>query len=468
MSKKDVISLSACSPFFISTNTCIHRDFFIVQKWRQTKIITFCDQFDIDYFDESKTKLNYSSKFKPDQLVLKPYPKWTSIQDLSILTARQVFNNNRQSLIELLSIIPNQLVPFEPSLTCSDNLNSTRRITTLRPLLDAHHFKYGVAYIYCPIEGNSTGIDSVLVENPLTNEQLKVTIHQPISENHSRPIVCVRPLFGPFTDSKSIIEFIAYYQANDIRDFVFFDQNVDESVIRLLTSLRNVTINIYKWNLTPYVLYNTLANGQMAAIRFCLDQFPKSTIIHVDLDEYVRVSTPGSQNLNQYLQLKTARNLKLSALIVRSTMFCEEHNRSSNKNRSDLKTLTNIKRQSTSWHWNKKSKVIYLRRSIVDVGIHYVWSIDSIEHHRFLPLEGKFWDYVEEVNDNELIINHYRECCNNLKQYMISLDILGRELDLVEYHPLEDTIIEDRSILKYANRMRSFIEFNVKLAQHTI
>lgn len=406
------------------------------RKWRKQNLKLICSS----YQQKNKTSDKLVLKHSINESVFKDLPEWSSMDNLFIYTAR-----SRNKYVELLAIVPNKLSPFVGILKCSDNLNETLRSVEIRPLLDAHKFKNAAAYLYCPTD-RTDQVHNVTIILPRKQQQFTIPIYNAV-ERHNRTVICVRPLFGPFDDSKSLIEFISYYYANNITDFVFFNLNITSAINDLFQHLINVKINVYKWNLNPRAINNTLSGGQVNAIRFCLDHFPDSIVIHVDLDEYMK--PVATNNLNQFLIQKKLDAQHTSALIVRSILFCEEYNENLS-NRSSIRAMVDVRRQSNSWHWNKKSKVVYLRPDkVIDASVHYVWSTEV--------------NYkIEEIDVDELIVNHYRLCCGNHKQYMFSFDIFNRELDLGEFHPLEDTIVIDRTMLKFKEKMLEFLHCNVK------
>lgn len=406
------------------------------RKWRKQKVDSFCSSY--HYNKDISGSLVLKSSFK--ESVFNELPKWSSVDNLFIYTAR-----SRNKYVELLAIVPNKPMPFVENLYCSDNLDGMSRSVKIQKLLDAHQFAYGVAYLFCPTN-RTHQVENVTIFHPEKRGQVTIPIYN-IVERHNRSVVCVRPLFGPFNDSKSLIEFIAFYYANDITDFVFFNLDITPIIKDLLRQLKNVKINVYEWNLNWSAIQNTLAGAQNAAIRFCLDHFPDSIVVHVDLDEYMKPVV--TNNLNQFLIQKKIDAQHTAAVIVRSIMFCEEYN-TNLSNGSSIRAMVDVRRQYNSWHWNKKSKVVYLRPDkIIDASIHYVWST-AINYK------------IEEIGDDELIVYHYRSCCGNHKQYMFSFDIFNRELDLGVFHPLEDSTVIDQTMLTFRGKMLKFLHFNVE------
>jgi hypothetical protein len=151
-------------------------------------------------------------------------------------------------------------------------------------------------------------------------------------------VVCVRPLFGPFSSLSSILEFIAYYRANGIHRIIFYDLSITSTIKSLLESMSFVQLLPFD---LPIDSNDIHAEGQIAAINDCLLRSSPNTVILVDIDELIVTKT--------YSDLKTFVNFKLKnesvgALVIPNVMHQYHINTNVDK---FPKILYSIVRQTT-------------------------------------------------------------------------------------------------------------------------
>lgn len=323
---------------------------------------------------------------------------------------------------------------------------------TIKLLKDSHGTELTAAEIICPLATTHL----VTSYGQVALNSLYLVKHDHANRNQD-PVVCVRPLFGPFNDTLSLIQFLAFYKSQGINNFIFFNLAIEANVRKLLNNVVSVHIQVFDWDLTNETLDHIASHGQINAIKFCLDLFPNQPVIHVDIDEFL---TTGdcSVTIRQFIADYMTTNPDKVALIIKNVLFCDQFN--SNQIDSDqFEVLRNFNRQKHFWHWNKKSKVIYLTpKMITDPGIHYVWGLDR-------NLIKNFYNYVQELDGISMRLHHYRDCCvKDTSQVLISYDVFGRELDLIRFHPLEDAIVRDDTLQCWAKEMRHFVNENVRIS----
>lgn len=248
--------------------------------------------------------------------------------------------------------------------------------------------------------------------------------------------LCVRPLWtSPETSLSSLIEFIAYYRINGINQFYFYDLDISHQMKTFLKLLPFVELLSFKMKIEPQQIH---ASGQMAAINDCLLRNINYQILFVDIDEFI--VTQKHETIEDYINQKLANKL-LSGLVVPNIFFCHEFQ---NSNTFPLILSHNV-RQKFNWKPGDRSKIIVLRPSTIrTIGIHLIWS----------TIEGFI---VENGNQSEVLLHHYRSCCHVRQEY---LD--WPHLNLY-FNTLNDDLIEDNSMHRFRNQLLSFISNYVLL-----
>ena len=322
--------------------------------------------------------------------------------------------------------------------THSISLNTNAIIETL-PESYVNYYSYISVKIICP---NINFINSLKVKVMfITNNKLLETFSVPvfsIEENNTKPktidknensineiVVCVRPLFGPFSSLSSILEFIAYYRVNGINRFIFYELSITSEMSALLHNIPFVKLLSFH---LPIDSNDIHANGQIAAINDCLLRSTPYTVILVDIDELIVTKT--YTDIKSYVNYKT-HNQSIGALVIPNVMICSQFN----ANYNEFPRILNSKvRQLSKWRHRDRSKVIILRPLLVaELGIHTVW------------LWNSFDVFNENVDESEAMLFHYRSCCR-VWQTFYRNSYTGINLYFLTYN---DLVISDNSVRKF-------------------
>jgi hypothetical protein len=132
-------------------------------------------------------------------------------------------------------------------------------------------------------------------------------------------VVCIRPLFGPFSSLSSIIEFIAYYRANGIHRIISYDLSIASTISSLLESI--TFFDLLSFHL-PIDINDIHVDGQIAAINDYLLRPSPYTVILVDIDELIFTKTISDIKICVDFKLK---NESIGVLVIPNVMLCNQY-----------------------------------------------------------------------------------------------------------------------------------------------
>ncbi len=379
-----------------------------------------------------------------------PYPDWTDIIDDTIsLYSAFYYNNN----IKIIALLRNYRTGIQ--LFCHlSNTNSSLKTDAFYEILPesyVNYYKYIAVKIICPNVWFKNNLKvKISIKN---NKNLKETSFIPvvnIEENEKvlktyernqkvdqEIVVCVRPLYGPFSSFSSILEFIAYYRANGINKFIFYDLSITPKMRSLLESMPFVELLPFHLPINSNDIH---AEGQISAINDCLLRSSPNTVILVDIDELI--ITKSFRDIKTYVDFKLKNELT-GALVIPNVMVCDQFE--TNRNVEQFpRIFYALERQTFKWQHRDRSKLIILKPlSVAQLGIHTIW----------------LWNnnsgvYSENVDESEAMLFHYRSCCMVWQPFYTN-SFTGIRLFFLAYN---DKTVIDKSVLKFKNEIISFLK----------
>lgn len=263
-------------------------------------------------------------------------------------------------------------------------------------------------------------------QRALNNDDLSHT-------NNNSSAVCVRSLFGPYSDLKGITQFISYYSSVlNIRHFYLYDLAIDVMIRDFLVKLRGFGVFVYilPWNVPTSDWEELWDLGSLTALNDCI--YRSSGLHHhvalVDIDEFIvpRTSVTDLAELYQKVLLYKHGTRGDAALIANAFYCYEFHNISSSENgnkseRSITKSLTSqhpkilmpqkkndedfpmfqlTRREVRLWPPRYRSKMVLMPEYVLSAGHHMV--------HHFLTKHMKNTASPKHVS----VLHHYRECAH--------------------------------------------------------
>ena len=387
--------------------------------------------------------LKKSFEIKPKTEI--SYPKWTPIVD-NIISIYSAFVYEKKIII--IGVIDQKFKTNK--FYCHFRQNGVNRksdgLVYILPESWADFYRFVSIKIICEKSGS---IDSLKTKvsfemNDQNLETSYVTINQISSESNGKEkpiVVCVRPLFGPFTSSAEILEFIAYYSANGIQRIIFYDLSIAEDIKQVLVNIPFVQLLSYD---LPIDSSDIHADGQIAALNDCVLRSSDGIVIHVDIDELI-VTSNKFANIKDFVDHKSKDPL-IGALIIPNVMLCDEFNGGNNFPR----ILNATVRQTFKWEHRDRSKAIILKPLSVDrLGIHTVWSWT----------DRKIVSY--NVKEKDAMLFHYRSCCRVWQPFYHN-KYLRLTLFFLAY---EDKVVPDLRVKRFETQiiqfLKQFIEFSI-------
>ena len=252
--------------------------------------------------------------------------------------------------------------------------------------------------------------------------------------------VCVRPLYGPFNDSKSLIQFLIYYKlVLNIDKFYFYEFALTLNIKKILQELRilGLEIELLKWNL-PTGNWDELWDfGSLASLNDCLyrtlvDGF--NYTLFVDIDEFIVPRVKEDMIKDIYSKtLKQKRGILGDAVMVLNGFFCSDfkNDKSTSLNTNEILPIFKyIKREGRLWPPKERSKLIIQPSYVISVGHHMV--------HKFVNSKLKNHPSPKTLS----ALHHYR-LCGDLRH---GIHNNGPKV-------IEGILDTDKSIFKFKNRI---------------
>jgi hypothetical protein len=155
--------------------------------------------------------------------------------------------------ISIIAILRKDFI--KTKLFCHLSVNNsnlkTEAFIEILPESYAKYYSYISVKIICPklqlINSSKVKVLFKINENfletsfipiiPIEKNETVFTTKDKNLESIQEIVVCVRPLFGPFSSLSSILEFIAYYRANGIHRIIFYDLSMTSTIKSLLESM---------------------------------------------------------------------------------------------------------------------------------------------------------------------------------------------------------------------------------------
>ena len=311
-----------------------------------------------------------------------------------------------------------------------------KSMATLRVLAE-HKFgdqQYAASEVKCPLPGRYHSVlKYVAISLGSDRHLLRLSKAQSYHSNQTSldTVVCVRPVFQSTHLLSSVVEFLAYYRANKISKFIFYDLDMDEKLRLFLTDLEFVEIIPWKLSINKYLIH---AFGQRAAIQDCLHRYSNSAIIFVDVDEFIVVQE--KKTTIQSLIAEKLNDKTLSSLVINNRLLCHEF-----QTRNEFPVILSHNRiQTYSWRPEDRSKMIVLRPdTVIDAHIHAVTATQE-GYHRL------------EMDDSTILLYHYRSCCG-LNQEFVHLEHLN-----LYFRAISDKYVEDFRIKWFEREIYKFID----------
>lgn len=245
--------------------------------------------------------------------------------------------------------------------------------------------------------------------------------------------VCVRPLFGPYTDLAAIALFISYYSTViDVSHFYFYDFAIDRSVREFLLHLMaagDVIIHLLPWNIPTSEWEELWDLGSLTAINDCVYRASgkHGHLAIVDMDEFI-VPRAAIASLGQLYSavIKHKRGSEGDSVLILNAFFCSEFQEKTSGSSKDFPIFQATFREPRLWPSKSRSKMVVVPGAVVSVGHHMV--------HHFLMSGSKNQASPKQVS----VLHHYRDCAG------VRTGIHATGSEVVKQRPMTD-----RAILKY-------------------
>lgn len=254
--------------------------------------------------------------------------------------------------------------------------------------------------------------------------------HSPVTGDSSA--ICVRPLFGPYSDLQDITQFVSYYkEVMNVSYFYFYDLAIDRKVKELLSSFSKeiIVIKILPWNIPTSDWDELWDLGSLTALNDCVYRTSghHRHVAVVDLDEFIVPMLPAADLEDVYHNiLKFKRGQQGDAALVNNAFFCHEFMKNFNKDEEPFPIFQFTQREARLWPATSRSKMIIIPEAIVSMGHHMV--------HNFLLKRSKNQASPKTVS----VLHHYRTCVD------LRLGIHGKGSPV-----LKQETIKDASMLKH-------------------
>ncbi|XP_050690962.1 uncharacterized protein LOC126982717 [Eriocheir sinensis] len=245
--------------------------------------------------------------------------------------------------------------------------------------------------------------------------------------------VCVRPLFGPYTNLAAIALFISYYSTVlDVSHFYFYDFAIDRNVKEFLLHLMaggDVIIHLLAWNIPTSEWEELWDLGSLTAINDCVYRASgkHGHLAIVDMDEFI-VPRAAIASLGQLYSdvIKHKRGSEGDSILILNAFFCSEFQEKTSGGSKDFPIFQATLREPRLWPPKSRSKMVVVPRAVVSVGHHMV-------HHFLLPA-SKNQASPKLVS----VLHHYRDCAG------VRTGIHAKGSEVVKRRPMTD-----KTILKY-------------------
>ncbi|XP_018008051.1 uncharacterized protein LOC108665766 [Hyalella azteca] len=225
--------------------------------------------------------------------------------------------------------------------------------------------------------------------------------------------VCVRPLYGPYNGTDSLLQFVIYYSAVlHVNQFYFYDLAMSHSIKELMRKLQDagMALEVISWNLPTGSWSELWDYGSLSAMNDCVYRAMRKFdhVIIVDIDEFL-VSKTKSNVANIYesvLRQKTGKHG--DAVLVPNVFFCSEFAGNLEPTgkkitgapsyRFKLPIFKKVIRESRAWPATIRSKLLLTPGTVESVGHHMV-------NHFVAP------SYINlGASTSQVVMNHYRDC----------------------------------------------------------
>jgi hypothetical protein len=262
-----------------------------------------------------------------------------------------------------------------------------------------------------------------------------------------KSIICVRPLYGPYSSLISLAQFIAYYKINQISQIIIYREEttsmVDVFLANLYPFVKLIQINI---PLEKKGMFNS--NYQSLTLQDCHRRFPDYIQLHVDIDELIY--SKKFKNLSNFLMDRFKSFIKTGKPVasdVPMVLFCNEMN----ENRSffnDIALLKSFMRQVNPWPCPCRAKpVVFCPDCVIELGIH-----STREPSLRSPL---VWC------ENDALIYHYRPC--NSSSTDTPIQSVQKERSAQAYEKYDKGFMIDKSMTDFQHEIIKFINFYLEL-----
>ncbi|XP_076315346.1 uncharacterized protein LOC143227876 [Tachypleus tridentatus] len=244
---------------------------------------------------------------------------------------------------------------------------------------------------------------------------ITVNVFPGVSESmkrKGRTVMCVKPLYGPFTNKELLSEFFAYYTIIGINHFFVYKYQISHEIINFLNFLKNsgISLTVVPWTI-PFTVDATIKTTQLLHRLMRQDcnyrsMYRYEYTVNVDVDEFLVLKKhPNIQNMLWSLSsfglsgYFTFREVRFCPQLPSLSDFLPSKAQDNQIGNSSLFTLTKLIRKSysNSWWWRK---YIVKPETAEYFGIHFVTKM----------LYG--WKR-SDVSPETAIIHHYRDkLCN--------------------------------------------------------
>lgn len=269
-------------------------------------------------------------------------------------------------------------------------------------------------------------------------------------EGHSGA-VCVRPLFGPYTDVAAIALFMSYYNTVlSVSHFYFYDFAIDKKVREFLAHVLadgKVSIHLLPWNIPTSEWEELWDLGSLTATNDCVYRASgqHGHLAIVDLDEFIVPRGPATSLAQLYeAVIRHKHGTHGDAVLVLNAFFCSEFQQNKTGSSEEFAVFQATMREPRLWPARSRSKMVVVPEAAVAVGHHMV--------HRFLQPAAKNQASPKLV----AVLHHYRHCAG------VRAGIHAKGSEVVRQKPLMDkAILRYKSAVLASTIMRQYRHFTL-------
>ncbi|XP_067143259.1 glycosyltransferase family 92 protein F13G3.3-like [Centruroides vittatus] len=281
----------------------------------------------------------------------------------------------------------------------SESLSITKGNATFSIMdFENHGNSYTPIFFFCyPNDRRRPTKIMLSARNGRNSTWMPVRTLAPVGNIKNKIAVCVRPLFGTFSNNNlQVAEFIAFYHLLGADHFVFYNFEADSSLLRLLREISSsgISMDILPWDM-PQVLYNMWSYGQVLSITDCVYRVASTHefALVIDFDEFI---VPRQNYSLQRIIASSNNTNRIASFVFKHVFFCLDYANFPHRMKLPLITQTVDLRKSEIFPWSNRAKSIVRPLATILPGIHKIL------------LTRQRWKPMSIIKEEVALMNHYR------------------------------------------------------------